>query len=461
VKLRSLVMRGAGHLAMRQSLGMVISLAGIVLLTRLIGPEAYGLYAAFLGVFTFLSSLSRWGADVFLIRRPPEDGTADLDQAFSFLLVLGTLGALLSWLALPAIEGWWQIDGFGGIGAAFLVGLPLQLVTLVPKARLERLLSYRTVAWVELGAQLSFFLVALPAALRGFGVLAPVAGWWASQLVTAGAYYAVAGYRPRWLWQWHRVREMVRYGLGFSASQWIWQLRELINPLIVGRFAGLEAVGYVALAIRLVNALSFVKTATYRLSIAAFARIQDDKAKLRRAIGEGMRLQVLALAPLLLAFVLVSPLVLPLLFGPEWSPALDVLPFIAASFLANALFNLHSSGLYVYRRNLEVGAFHLVHVTVFATSAALLVPSMGYVGYGWAALASVSSYVAVHAAVVRHIGRPDYAVPGAWAAAFALGLFTPHLGPFALVGVAAVALWPATWHTLWRHWLDLRGLRHG
>jgi O-antigen/teichoic acid export membrane protein len=441
---------------------MVVSLVGILMLTRLIGPGPYGLYVALLGVFTFLASLTRWGIDVYIIRKEHEDGTADLDQAFSFLLLLGTTNAIVAWLCLPFIEGWLQLDQLGLLGLAFVIGLPLHVVTVVPKARLERLLDYRLVAWIELGAQATFFVVAIPLALLGFGVVAPVAGWWGTQLVSAGFLFLLSGYAPRWRWDWSRIEAMVRYGLGYSASQWVWQLRDLINPLIIGRVVGLEAVGYVALAIRLVIALSFIKNATYRLSITAFARLRQDPVRLVRAMEEGMRLQVLALGPLLLAFVAVAPFVIPLLFGPEWSMVLDVLPFIAASFLFNALFNLHSSTLYVLGRNIDVGVFHGVHVLLFAGGTSLLAPAVGMVGYGWAALISVLAYWIVHAAVVRHVGRLNYGLPGAWAVAFGLGLFTPQLGPWALTGLVVVSLWPATWRALWGHWRDLRRLRrHG
>lgn len=446
---------------MRQGLGMIVSLVGIVWLTRLIGPQAYGLYATFLGVFTFVASLSRWGIDVYVIRKEREEGTRDLDQAFSFLLVLSTLSAVVAWLCLPSIQDWLQLEQVGLIGVAFIVGLPLHVVSLVPKARLERQMDYRLVAWIELGAQLAFFVVAVPVALFGFGVLAPVAGWWATQLVNSGFMFLSSGYRPRWHWRRARIKTMVAYGLGYSASQWVWQLRDLINPLIVGRFVGLEAVGYVALAIRLVISLSFVKNATYRLSITAFARVRHDPPRLLRAMEEGMRLQVLALGPILLAFVFLAPFVLPLLFGPEWSPVLHVLPFIAVSYLFNSLFNLHSSTLYVLGRNLDVGVFHALHVLSFAASAALLIPRLGMVGYGWAALISVIAYVVVHVAVVRHVGRLDYRLPGAWAGAFALAVFTPWVGAWALVGVVAVGLWPATWRALREHWTSLRSLRHG
>ena len=60
---------------------------------------------------------------------------------------------------------------------------------------------------------------------------------------------------------------------------------------------------------------------------------------------KGMQLQTLALAPVLLGFSWVGGLFLPQLLGDRWAPILDVFPFIAVSYLTNALFNMHSSVL--------------------------------------------------------------------------------------------------------------------
>ncbi|MEJ7654655.1 MAG: oligosaccharide flippase family protein [Chloroflexia bacterium] len=89
----------------------------------------------------------------------------------------------------------------------------------------------------------------------------------------------------------------------------------------------------------------------HRLCMAAFAKIQSDRTRLRRALEEAMALQVLAVGPLFAGFALAAPFVLPTLFGSEWAPVLDVFPFIALGYLTNAVFNMHSAVLYVLRQN--------------------------------------------------------------------------------------------------------------
>jgi PST family polysaccharide transporter len=440
-------------------MGMAISLGGIMLLTRAIGPEQYGLFAAAFGLFYYCQNVSQLGVAVYLVRREGEEDSELYHQAFTLLLLLGLGVMLLALLGFPLIEGWVRLEGFGPVSQILFLGLPIVLLNQVPLAQLERRLDYKRVALIELIGQIAYYLVALPLAFQGAGAWAPVAGWWAQQLQALGLLYWSANYRPQFYWRLDLVRQILKFSLSFSFGGWVWQLRTLINPLIIGRYAGAEAVGYVALAIRMVEVLSFVKSATFRISIAALARLQSDRSRLAKAINEGMGLQILALGPFLVMVSWVGPWFLPLLFSSRWLPAMEVYPFIALSSLSNAMFNMHSSALYVLGRTWEVTAFHLVNIALFAGAAFLLVPRFGLVGYGWAEAMTLGSYGVIHAYLVRDISSPDYRLAGLWWSAFAIALFSYQLGWWVVLGLVAVALWPETYQKLGSYIKSLRGVK--
>src|SRR5215217_7320391 len=200
MSLRAKVMRGGVYLFVRQGLGMAIGTIGVILLTRTIGPGAYGLYGAALGIYTYLLSLSTWGVEVYLIRREGEPQPQDYHQAFSLLLVLGLAGAGVAILALPLLERWVHLEGFGPVATALFAGLPVVLLSRVPLAYLERALDYRSVALIELSAQAAFYLVALPLAYQGLGPWAPIGGWWVQEILRLGMLYRTSRYRPRLYW---------------------------------------------------------------------------------------------------------------------------------------------------------------------------------------------------------------------------------------------------------------------
>ena len=458
--LRQQVLRGGAYLSLRQALGTLINVGGALVLARLIGPGQYGLYAAAVGVAGYLQLVSVCGVDVYLVRHEAgPDESAVSHQAFTLLLVIGAGTLLVGCVTLPLVAAWTHMPALRALGIVVTVGVPLQLLTSVPLARLERALDYRRVAWIELSAQIAFFVVALPLAFVGLGAWAPVAGWWTQQLGLAVLCFGASRYRPRLRWDPAAIRPMVSYGLGYSASIWIWQLRRLVNPVIVGRAVGAEGVGIVALGVQIVTHLSFVAIASWRLSTAALARVQTDVARITGAVSEGMRLQIVAVGLPLVCFAWLGPWLVALFFGPAWAPVMTVYPFLALGMLASAAFNLHSSALYVRRHNGDVSLFHTAHILLFAGSAWWLVPRLGIAGYGWAEAAAILSYAVVHEALVRRVAAPAYGAAAALWLALGLALFWRPLGPLSLVGLAVVMVWPGTWRQLGAMWTTLRGVR--
>jgi PST family polysaccharide transporter len=414
VGLRSKVIKGGALMVIRQALGILLSLIGVLFITRVIGPTEYGLYGVAYGIVSFLGGLGIWGLDVYLLRKTSNPDQQDYDQVFTLLLCISGVFTLSLVLGQHIIAQMLKLPEVAPLIAVMGLTLPLSLLNLPLTIKLDRDLNFQRVAFIELISQISYYVVALPLANRGAGAWAPVGGLWLQQITMVVLTVYSTSLRPRLCWKPSLVREMLAYGLSLSFAGWLWQLRSLVNPVIVGRFAGAEAVGFVALAIRLVEMLAFAKSVTWRLAMAALAKLENDKTRLRKSIEEGMRLQALAVGLPMAGFAIAAPVVLPLVFGKDWTPALQIFPLIAIGYLANSMFNLHSSVLYLCGKNLEVTWFHAAHIALFAGGAFLLVPYLGMMGYGWAEIAALASYIVIHIYIAKEIGSPNYTVALGW-----------------------------------------------
>ncbi len=372
----------------------------MLLLTRLIGPANYGVYAGALAIVTFVADVARLGVEVYLVRREQEPDRFVYSQAFTLLLLGGAAVAALSVLAQPLLRLWFEDERFITPLQALFLAIPLVLICQPAFAALERDLDFRKVAILELVGQLIFYTAAISLALLTKSVWGPIVGFWLWQTwLVVGSFWA-ARLRPALVWSPVLVREMLQYGLSYSGANWIWSARLLVNPLIVGRYLGPESVAYVSLATRLVEVASFVRTATWRLSIAALAKLQGDAGRLRRAIDEGTTLQVLGVAPFLCVGA-IGVTWLPDLLGQSWHPVIGIFPFISLAALTNAMFSMHSSVLYVLKRNRQVAVFHLTCVGLLAGCALILVPAFGLIGYGLAEVGAMASYAVLHRQVTR------------------------------------------------------------
>ena len=458
--LRRDALRAGLYLFGRHGVDVVLGVVAEPLIARLVGPFSYGLWIAGQRVFLYMTVICALGIDVYLLRKEGEVETDEYHQAFTVLLLLGVAGIGLGLGVIALLRKWVAIEGFGAVASALIVALPVVLSMRVPVTQLERALDYRSVAIIEVSGRLLFYTAAVVLAFLGWGAWAIVLGFWLQLILSATIATARARYRPRFRLRAQNVKQMIGYGAGFSAANWIYRLRDLVNPVILGHFAGAEAVGYVGLAERIVTSVGFVRHAAWRLSMAVLGRVQDSRERLAAAVSEGTQLQVMALAPCLLAVGLALPFAAVPLFGEKWKPLVAIYPFIATAALLSTLVNLQGSALYVLKRNWLGALCNVTYLTLFAGSALLLVPKIGWLGYGWAEFAAIPAYYLVHRLFVREVGRIDYRLPGAVVVVFAMGFFWQKLGWVSAAGFIGLAIWPLTWRTLREYALQLRALRY-
>jgi O-antigen/teichoic acid export membrane protein len=459
--LRGRIFEGGALLMGRQIVSMGLSVIGLLVITRVIGPAAYGPYVAALGICQYAQNLGQAGIGVYLVRAS-SDVTEQTFAVAATLLLISAVGlTTILECSLGLIARWLPMPGLTPLLAVLLVSVVFQTIAVGASARLERALDFRSVAMIEMIGQLLYYACALPLVFLGFGVWSLVTGWCLQQFYLCIAFHVAARYWPKLAWDTAIARAILNYTIGYATSDWLWQLRSLVNPLIVGHFLPADAVGQVGLAIRMLELLSFTKTVAYRLSVAVLAKVQHEPAKLVEAATDGMRLQTLALGPVLIGFSWFGGILLTLVFGQRWDPVMVVYPYLALSYLTNAQFNIHSSILYVLHRNWEVSWFHIVHIILFAGAAWICIGRFGIVGYGYAEMIALLSYPVVHRSVQKSVGSPAYGISALWWAAIAIGLFWRQLGLWDIAIPVLALLCPPSLRQLklYRQMFDRRG-RH-
>jgi O-antigen/teichoic acid export membrane protein len=435
--LRTQSLRGAAYLAGRQAVGVLLRLGGVLVVTRMIGPDDYGVFAASLVIVTVLASVAQLGAEVFLIRSPDAVDRAAVDATASFLVVTSTV------IAVAAVLGAQLARPF--LGDPDIVR-PLQVMALVlpvnvcwapAQAIVERAFAYRRMAALELAGDLALYATAVPLALAGAGVWAPVAGYAAWQAVLLVGSYLLARHRPRWRWDPGHNRALTRYGVAFSATVWAQRAGEALLPLVVGSTAGAAAVGHLALATRLVDTLGFAHRAAYRLAIVAFARVQHERDRLGRALEEGMVVQAVALGVPLAGFAVVARPAVSAMFGPDWQEAVGVLPWVALAFSLRSLAQLRGNVLQVLGRQAPVVVAAWTFTAASTVLALLIVPWAGPAGVGVAQVLALPAWLLLEPALrARVSGSLRRVLP--WLVASIPPMFVPLAGSVP-VAVALVA----------------------
>ncbi|MBD2089100.1 oligosaccharide flippase family protein [Microcoleus sp. FACHB-1515] len=408
-----------------------MSLVSVLVVARILGPKDYGIVSVVLGLYYFFSWLGKFGLPTYLIRQPDlQENT--FQQILAFFNTTGLATCLLCWLAAPAF-GWWT--GHSEVTAIIRwlpIPLWLEAVASVSISRQERDLGFAQIGVIETISQISNYIVTVPLVFMQWSYWAPIAG-----LVTQAAVLAIAARRLhpipfQWRWNWSAVRPALRYGLAFASADWIASLRVLTVPLIVTRFAGLEAAGIISIAIRLVEQVSTLRLVLRRMSISIMSKLVDDAYSIKKAISYGMAYQAIIVGFTCAIFACAAGWIVPLVFGSEWLLSSKIFPLIAFAMMVKSTFDLHNSALNAIGKNLEVAWRNFVYIVLLWLGCILLIPSFGLWGYGIAEILALPSYWLVHRALTTLYGSIDYSQALWFTAAAVPALVAGNYLPIAL-----------------------------
>jgi len=448
--LRKRVLEGTVYLTLRNGISMLIGLVGSLLITRLIGPDNYGLYMAAFSIFSYLSNAVSPSVAAYLVREQSPDFLKHFHLAFWWLLGLGVMAAGVASAAVLAMTQFSnQSNDFRWIAVLQFVLLPLALISAVPQALLERELHYRPIAITQLSSQIAYYLAAMPLAWLGLGAWALVGGLWISQIVQAVGYYTAARYRPRWHWSRADWKEMMHYTFSRSLSVWLYNLRDLAPSVILFPLAGERAVGYYSLADRFVRTIGFLYAASGSVAFSAFARLQENKERFVRAIQGAIQYLTAFLGAVFGIFAALIGWFVSWILGAKWDASVieQLCILMASRVLISSVFGVQTQALYVIGQNWLKVKVNAVFAVVLMTVSGLLV-STAPVAYAPLMLvladhvAHIPTYWYDMYGVRKYIGRIDYRVILLWLLAAQLALFAPLVGSWLYIVAIGVLLYP-------------------
>jgi O-antigen/teichoic acid export membrane protein len=446
-------------------------LAGMVVLARLIPPAAFGIFAIVLIVQELALAMPMEGIGSALVQRR-SIGRQHLQAGLLLSIVVGVLLA-----ALTLVIAHFVVAPTISHETARLVALAtpwflLGALYAVPTAILRRRLDFKRLSLIEL--TMTSTRAAASIALACAGLDAPALVWGNLVGMTAALVMALVFAPiplPRWNTQ--AIRDLLPYGGPASLSCIAWTGFRNGDYAIVGAQLGTAQAGFYwrgySLAVEYQRKISVVMS---QMAFPVLARTtgQDQMIVLRRRM---VQLLTVVLFPLLAMLVILAPVVVPWLFGPEWEPAVLPTQILAAGGAATLVIDTVGSALQAEGRAGSMLGYGVAHFVVYV-GAVLVVAHRGVAAVAIAAavvhtIFLVVAYVMlfhghkqsamrflwhdVSAALVSCIGLVALAGPAEWALSAADAPVIAHL--FLVSGAGAVgylvtlrAAFPAAWRDL-------------
>ena len=307
-----------------------IQLLNVVILARLLSPEAFGLLGIALLVLGGLQQVSRLGFDEALVQHESESIDAYLNTAWLMKLARGAVIAVVVAAAGPSLARF-----FGEPEAAGLIrviGL-LPLLSGVQNPAIvyfQKNLNFHKEFLYTIGGRVVDLVVAVAIALVYQSVWALVAGLVAGKLAMVALSYLIDDYRPAVEFDSNYAREMFDFGKWMLASGILVFLYGQGDDAFIGWIFGASALGFYQLAYRFSNApATEVTHVISRVAFPAFSKVQNDVDQLREGYFRVLHMTTLVGFPLSAGIIAVAPQFVYAVLGAQWAPAVPLLRLLA------------------------------------------------------------------------------------------------------------------------------------
>ncbi|MDX1691914.1 MAG: lipopolysaccharide biosynthesis protein, partial [Acidimicrobiia bacterium] len=278
--------------------GKVLVLVTMALLARLLTPEQFGIMGFATLAVTYLAVLKDLGLGGALIQR--RDDAEDAAQTvYVANLALGVLLTVATYLSAPLVAAFFDEPLVTPLLRVLGFTFVLEALGAVHVVLLKRNLDFRRKIVPDVGRALVKGVVAIGAALWGFGVWALVWGQLAGVLAAVVLSWTVVPWRPAFRFHRRLARPLLRFGGPLVFTDLAYAVWQNLDYVVVGRLLGDAALGVYTLAYRLPELLvqSIWRVVT-QAAFPFFSSIQQYPEMLARGFVATIRYSQLAIVPI-------------------------------------------------------------------------------------------------------------------------------------------------------------------
>ncbi|GAB1405341.1 Polysaccharide biosynthesis protein [anaerobic digester metagenome] len=318
-----------------------------ILLARLLGPQQYGLYTAILVVPVLVVSFFQMGirgTTIHILGSRTEKDDKVISAVFFILLFTSFLGIVFSALAYLFTD----TTGYTPLLIALALGvIPLRLTNIyiggiflgkeeIPKANL--------VNWLT-GLLMLLLTLLLVLVLRGGLRGALTAMLWANFIVAVVAISMVLRqFKFRFKAEKTLVKRILKTGVVFALSFLVIQLNYRVDVLLLKKMAGATETGIYSLGVSIAELLWQIPLAIGVVVMSRSANASDLK-KMTLQTTQLLRVSLISGCLLSIAIIVLSPWLVPLVFGEQFIPSVAVMQWIMPGILMVIAFRIVSGQL--------------------------------------------------------------------------------------------------------------------
>jgi len=330
------VVSGGLYTVLGIALRTILTIGSVSVLARLLTPADFGHVAMAMVVIELAGLFSNFGFSSVLIQRRVL-ARLHLDTVFWASAGLGALLAATVFGASFLASEVFKSPITGDLLRVLSINFLISSLTVTHEAILARLMMFRQIFFLQIGAVFIRACAAIFLAYTGFGVwslaLASIVSGVASLLVTI----VLVPYFARLRFNYAYIRSIWRTSSSYFGSGILFYINTNADLFLVGRQLGATSLGYYQNARSLTDEVrSRLAIPLQRVLFPAFSAMQHDVSRLQQSVIRSGRLLAAVIFPVGTGIFCISPELVPLLYGDQWLPMIPALQMLALASIPRA-----------------------------------------------------------------------------------------------------------------------------
>lgn len=355
----------------------VVNFALIIILARLLTPEAFGIVAAAQVVLVLSQVVVKFGLGAALIQT--DRLTRSMERtALTLMMGMALVMAAAIHLATPWLARLMTIPELVEVMPVMLLTFLLSAATNPGMNLLMRDMRFKLLAAIDVGTfALLHAVIAVALALAGWSYWAIILATLASTAAKAVIIWYIRPVGPTLKMQRDEVKALLGFGSGLFLAQMGSNLAQRVDNVVVANAFGAAALGFYSRAFNILDLTNALLGSAFRdVLFAGFSNNRRDGSgsveTKQRAFLRAHAFAAFLILPISAASLVLAPEIVLILLGSQWLQAAPILQVLAL-------------GMY-FRLGYKVShAFNMAEGHVFATAwrtilYAVLVGVLAYVG---------------------------------------------------------------------------------
>ena len=277
--------------------------------------------------------------------------------------------------------------------------------TNIGTVQFDRDLEYRKVVAIQGSQTLADVVVSVAAAFILHSAWALAFGLVAGTSVAVVLSFALSAYHPRLFMSVVVVRDLLQFSLWVSFSRLLRTLNGNLDFILIGRLIDVATLGLYQMSWRISFAVinAFNTMAIPQIAFVSYARIQDDRPRMRRAYRQMTELVLSFTLPAAAALVVLAPTLTSVLLGNRWEGTVVPMQILAVAAGVRAFRQQANSVAMGSGRSRMVFVRDIFVTSTLIVALVVLVPRSGASGAAWAVLLSLVVPLPLYARDLRRI----------------------------------------------------------